>query len=90
MLLGGTFTDVGMPLDTEHRVGFRGLLQALELPASTAAVILDSTHLSSRADAVTRLVVRIRRTGPALWVRDGELPEIARKHCAGQAEWSPC
>ncbi|MDQ3576640.1 MAG: hypothetical protein M3443_03360 [Actinomycetota bacterium] len=88
MILGGTFTDIGSPLDVDDRVGFSGLLQALSMPSVNAAVILHSSHLSSRAEIVTSLVAKIRRTGASLWARDGQLPEMAKKHCAGQAEWS--
>lgn len=80
MALGGTFTDVGAPLDAEDRIGFGGLLQALELSNAGGAVILDSSHLSPRADVVVTLVNQIRRKGASLHVKDGELPAAARPH----------
>ncbi|WP_436501793.1 recombinase family protein [Actinokineospora sp. HUAS TT18] len=86
--LGATFTDVGSPLDLGGRVGFGGLVQALSLPRATAAVVLEVCHLSSRPDVVATLVDKIRRTGAAVWVRAGELPENALKLTAGQATWA--
>jgi hypothetical protein len=85
-ILGGTFTDVGMPLDAENRIGFSGLIQALSMPTVSAAVILDSKHLATRAEVVTSLVAQIRRTGSALWMKDGELPTAAQQHRSGQVE----
>lgn len=75
MVLGGTFTDVGAPLDPEDRMGFCGLLQALELKDSSAAVVVDSSHLSPRAAVVGVLIRKILRTGSTLKVIDGEVPE---------------
>ncbi|WP_436495563.1 hypothetical protein [Actinokineospora sp. HUAS TT18] len=86
--LGATFADVGSLLDVEDRVGFRGLVQALAMPHATAAILLDSRHLSPRAEVAAALVNQIRRTGAAVWVRDGELPETALKLTKGQAKWA--
>ncbi|MBC6451005.1 hypothetical protein [Actinokineospora xionganensis] len=82
--LGATFSDVGSLLDVEDRVGFRGLVQALGMPQASAAVVLNSVHLSYRADVVTALVAQIRRTKAAIWVQDGGLPDMAQKLCRGQ------
>lgn len=87
--LGAVFSDVGSLLDVEDRIGFRGLVQALAMPNASAAVLLTSCHLSCRPDVVAVLVNHIRRTGAAVWLRDGVLPEVAQKLCRGQAEWSP-
>ncbi|UVS80604.1 recombinase family protein [Actinokineospora sp. UTMC 2448] len=78
--LQAVFTDCGGALD-DDRVGFRGLLNALAMPDSSAAVVLGSLHLSPRADVVARLVRAVRRTGCTLEVRDKDLPEIARRLC---------
>lgn len=83
--LGGVFVDVGGPLD-DDRVGFRGLLDALALPQASAAVLLNSLHLSPRPDVTAHLVRGIRRTSSAVRLRDGELPEQARRMCLGQPE----
>ncbi|MGW5052221.1 hypothetical protein [Actinokineospora sp. NPDC004072] len=84
-VLGAVFTDSGGPLD-DDRIGFRGLLDALSMPNSSAAVLLNAVHLSPREDVAARLVKAIRRTGCAVWLRDGELPDQARRLCLGQSE----
>ena len=80
LVLGGTFTDIGAPLDTEDRVGFCGLLQALVLNDSTAAVVLDSSHLSPRTDVVVTLIRKIVRTGSTLRVIEGDVPVELEKY----------
>ncbi|GLZ40925.1 hypothetical protein Acsp05_45490 [Actinokineospora sp. NBRC 105648] len=72
--LGAVFTDIGSPLDVDNRIGFRGLLDAVILPRTTAVVMLDSGHLSSRIEVATELVRQLRRAGVAVRVRDGDLP----------------
>ncbi|MBC6451642.1 hypothetical protein [Actinokineospora xionganensis] len=86
--LGAVYSDVGSLLDVEDRIGFCGLVQALAMPDAAAAVLLNRDHLSYRPDVVAALVNQIRRTGAAVWLRDGELPEIAKKLRRGQAQWS--
>jgi hypothetical protein len=83
--LGAVFCDSGGVLDDE-RIGFRGLLDALSLPNAVGAVALNSLHLSPRPHIVTSMVLHIRRKGCALKLRDGELPDEARRLCQGQPE----
>lgn len=85
--LGGVFTDVGSSLDIEGRIGFRGLLDAVAMPASSGVVLVDGAHLASRVEVVTELVRLIRRTGAAIRIMDGGLPPDAERLCQGQAEW---
>ncbi|CRK57047.1 hypothetical protein [Alloactinosynnema sp. L-07] len=83
--LGAVFTDVCSALDTEDRVGFRGLLGAVTGPKRAAAVVLvDGGHLSWQADVVTELVAQIRRTGAAVRIMDGGLPPAAARLCTSQ------
>ncbi|MGQ0838113.1 hypothetical protein [Actinokineospora sp.] len=85
---GAVFCDSGGAFDDE-RVGFRCLLDALSLPGVAGAVALNPLHLSPRPQVVTSLVLHIRRTGCALRVRDGGLPDEAARLCAGQPELRP-
>ncbi|MFC5290911.1 recombinase family protein [Actinokineospora guangxiensis] len=84
-VLDAVFVDSGGALDDE-RIGFRGLLDALSLPQAAAVVVLNAVHLSPKADIAVRLVQGIRRTGCALKLRDGELPEQARRLWLGEPE----
>lgn len=84
--LGAIFTDIGAALDSTDRIGFRGLLDALALPQSAAAVVLSAAHLSPRDHVVHDLVRQIRSTGAAVLLRDGRLPAEAARLCVGQPE----
>lgn len=86
--LKAVFSDCGGAFDDE-RIGFRCLLDALSLPGVAGAVALNPLHLSPRPHVVTSLVLHIRRKGAALRLRDGELPDEARRLCAGQPALRP-
>jgi len=86
--LGGVFTDVGAPLDSVDRIGFRGLLDALSLPNAAGVVLVDGAHLSPRPEVVTLLARQIRRTGASILVMDGELPPEAQQLLSGQPEFT--
>ncbi|GAA3040522.1 recombinase family protein [Actinokineospora globicatena] len=78
--LGAVFQDVGSPLDAEGRPGFRGLLDAAAMPRTTAVVLVDSTHLSPRPAMQAELAARICRTGAAVTVVHGAVPEPDHRH----------
>lgn len=90
--LGAVFTDICSALDTEDRIGFRGLLDALRTPAgdrrAVAVVLVDDSHLSWRADAVTELVTQFRRASATVRIRDGGLPPDTAGLCASGTGWS--
>jgi hypothetical protein len=86
--LGAVFSDSGGPL-SDDRIGFAGLVDALALPDAVAVVVLNPLHLSPRAEVTASLVESIRHTGCEVRVRDGELPEPARRLCLGRREQRP-
>ncbi|SDH93688.1 hypothetical protein SAMN05192558_103201 [Actinokineospora alba] len=88
-VLGAIFTDIGAPLDSADRIGFRGLLDALSLPNAAGMAVLDSGHLSPSANVVLEQVRQVRHLGAAVFVRDGGLPEAAAKLCQQQGQRTP-
>ena len=76
--LSTIFRDVGMAPGSLRRPGFTGLLDALHLPDTAGAVVLDWTHLSDSAVIAKRLHLAVRRTGVELLVRDDAVPNRLR------------
>ena len=76
--LSTIFRDVGMCSNALRRPGFTGLLDALHLPDTAGAVVLDWTHLSDSAVIAKRLHLAVRRIGVELLVRDDAVPNRLR------------
>ncbi|WP_370945379.1 recombinase family protein [Amycolatopsis sp. cg5] len=74
--LGTIFQDVGISAETVVRPGFTGLLDAVRLPDSAAAVVVDIAHLSTCELGARRLTMAIRSTASTLHVLTDALSEV--------------